>query len=157
MELIFKVEDFPVRVDPFIGVPNKNSRKYKAVRDAIHPEYIYTWEVCHYEGWEDDPFMLTFQPDMRTFPSAGIITSEAFISNLNQWKCFGNLDYLPLEGDCVVIKYCSVEFATKWNPDHPNLGCEEWMQSIYRNGKWVREKYYHAKLETVAKGIVYTQ
>lgn len=155
MELLFKVEDFPVRIDPLIGVPNKNSRKYKDVRNAFEPEYVYTWELDHYHGWEDDPFLLSFQPDLRNFPFAGEVTSDIFIENLNNWKCFGNLDYLPLEGDCMTIKYCSVEFATKSHPNRPNLGCESWMQSVFKDGKWVRERYYHPKLEPVAKGIVY--
>jgi hypothetical protein len=152
MELLFKIEDFPVKTDPLTGVPNRNSRKYKDVRDAMQPEYIYEWNVSHYLGREVHSGDIDFQPDLRNFPSVGVISSDVFIKNLNQWKCFGTLDYLPLEGDCVTIRYSYVDFAYKGKP---NLSTLEWMQAIFKDGIWVRDRYYHEKLETVAEGILY--
>lgn len=156
MELLFKVEDFPILQDPLKGVPNKNSRRYKELRDNINMPYVYTWHLKHYRGgWYHNEGTIDWQPDLKNFPSAGIITSEEFIRNLNEWKCFGDMDYLPVEGDCVTIKYCAVQLSYASTPDRPNLWTDSWMQAIFRDRKWARERYYHEILDLVAEGIVY--
>jgi len=155
MELLFKVEDYPVRFDPLKGVENKNSRRYREIRESIKPEYVYTWSISNYLGWEDNPLVLSFQPDLRTFPSVGIISSDEFIRNLNDWKCFGNLNYLPLERDCVTINYCYIDFYNEARPKKYSLFTIEWMQALFKDGKWIRDRYYHAKLNTVEQGVLY--
>ncbi len=154
IDLAFKEEVIPVRENPLKNVPNRKSRKYNHVRDGIKPEFIYTWSLDRYCGREDDgTFYL--QPDIRNFDSAGYITSDVFIKNLNEWKCFGNLDYLPKEGDCVTIRYCFVDFPAKGRPDEPNLLSLQWMQAVFKNEEWVRDRYYHAKFELIAQGVIY--
>ncbi|MFY7731564.1 MAG: hypothetical protein ACOVRN_18735 [Flavobacterium sp.] len=154
MELLFKQEEFPVRHDPLKGVPNRNSRRYKSIRDSIEPQYVYTWSLERYLG-EELYSSFDFQPDLRTFPAVGIITSEDFIRNLNDWKCFGNLDYLPAEGDFVTIRYCFVDFSTNRHPDSSNLWTISWMQAIFNNDKWIRDRYYGCNSKLIAEGLVY--
>lgn len=157
MELLFKIEDFPVLQYPLFGVPNKNSRRYNKLRDAV--EHVYIWHIDRYygtrvvlDGGIDNS--LEWLVELQYFDAVGAITGEEFIRNLNEWKCFDALDYLPREGDCITIKYCTIEPATKQNPG-PNLRTLSWMQAIFSNGVWVRNRCYNKKLDTVAQGIVY--
>lgn len=149
MELLFKVED-ATYADPLKGIPNKNSRRYKAVANEGYSDTVYTWSLRRYAGSVEDHMNFFYYYGMAE--QVGDLTYKKVLKHINSSQWY-NFEYEPQEGDYLSInyKYRCTDRPGKHRPFLPYT----FFAFIFKNGDWTYESYYDVKLQLIAEGVLY--
>lgn len=130
-------------------VHNKYSiRNKEKLLDGYYETY-YSWNLYKYLGereYDGIDWQYASPSDIT-----GVLSVENLIENLNNRNCF-DFDYQFLQGDYLTISFDYVNPKIMRKP-RPFL-VKSFISVIYKNGQWLKDRYYDVNLEIIKNGII---
>ncbi len=133
-------------------VHNKNSRRFK--RQFDENEYLrkkFTWVLSryikeHYNGIDG----LIYPPDNKLTED---LTLDFFLQKLNSDVKLFDFEYIPKEGDNLVIR---TEYINKKVKNKNRDSLHEYLSFIYKENKWISDFYnfFYDQTEDINEGIL---
>ena len=126
----------------------RNTKEEKLIFKEIYLEAEYKWYLSRYVGEWDLDFNFSHAVPLEKVKDLSV---EYLLDILNNNYCF-DFDYEPEEGDILDIQYDYKYPDLRHMPNRYFIRCSTCI--MFRDGKWIFDRYYDVKLKSITQGFI---